>query len=79
MLSGDFFVNAVCLRIITPAYNLFVAQKALVLSEPYKTLRLRTVLFRLLGLPALIVRHARRLLLKLPRGHPRRAEFQALC
>jgi len=67
------------LRIITLAYNLFVALKTLTLPEPYKALRLKTILFRLLGLPALIVRHARRLLLKLPRGHPQLAQFQALC
>jgi hypothetical protein len=77
--SGDFFVNAVYLRIITLAYNLFVALKTLMLPEPYKTFRLKTFLFRLLGLPALIVHHARRLLLKLPRGHPQLAQFQALC
>ena len=50
-----------------------------VLPEPDKVLRLKTVLFRLLGLPALVVRHARRLLLNLPRGHPHLAQFQALC
>lgn len=77
--SGDFFVNAAYLRIITLAYNLFIALKTLMLPEPERTLRLKTVLFRLLGLPALIVHHARRLVLKLPRGHPRLAQFQALC
>jgi IS4 transposase len=77
--SGDFFVNATYLRIITLAYNLFVALKTLMLPEPYRALRLKTFLFRLLGLPALIVHHARRLLLKLPRGHPHGAQFQALC
>lgn len=52
---------------------------AATLPEADRVLRLKTVLFRLLGLPALVVRHARRLLLKLPRGHPHRAQFQALC
>ena len=77
--SGDFFVNAIYLRILTLAYNLFMALKTLLLPEADRVLRLKTVLFRLLGLPALVVRHARRLLLKLPRGHPHRAQFQALC
>ena len=77
--SGDFFVNAEYLRIITLAYNLFIALKTLMLPEPDRTLRLKTVLFRLLGLPALIVHHARRLGLKLPRDHPHLAQFQALC
>jgi hypothetical protein len=74
--SGDFFVNAIYLRIVTLAYNLLVALKSLVLPAPYKTLRLKTLLFRLLGLPALVTRHARRLWLKLPRGHPHRDAFQ---
>jgi len=77
--SGDFFVNAIYLRILTLAYNLFMALKTLLLPEADRVLRLKTVLFRLLGLPALVVRHARRLLLKLPRGHPHLAQFQALC
>jgi hypothetical protein len=75
--SGDFFVNAVYVRIITLAYNLFVVLKTVVLPQPYKLLRLKTLLFRLLGLPALVVYHARRLWLKLPRGHPHAAAFQA--
>jgi len=75
--SGDFFVNAVYFRIITLAYNLFVAWKTLVLAEPYRAARLKTLLFRVLGIPALVVRHARRLWLKLPRGHPHAAAFQA--
>ena len=75
--SGNFFVNAVYLRIITLAYNLFAALKALKLPEAYKPARLKTLLFRVLGLPALVVYHARRLWLKLPRGHPHAAAFQA--
>lgn len=75
--SGDFFVNAVYLRIISLAYNLFIALKTLVLPKPYKPARLKTLLFRLLGLPALVTYHARRLYLKLPRGHPHAAVFRA--
>ena len=77
--SGDFFVNAVYLRIITLAYNLFVALKTLALPASYKTARLKRLLFTLLGLPALVVHHARRLCLKLPRGHPGLIPFRALC
>ena len=73
--SGDFFVNAIYLRIMTLAYNLFIALKTLALPEAYKPLRLKTVLFRLLGVPAIVTRHARRLWLKLPRGHPCLAIF----
>jgi len=75
--SSDFFVNAVYLRLITLAYNLFIALKLIILPEPYKPLRLKTVLFRLLGIPALVIRHARRLHLKLPRGHPHAGAFAA--
>jgi len=68
--SGDFFVNAVYLRIMTLAYNLFIAMKALFLPEPYRKLRLKAIRYRLLTIPALVVRHARRIHLKIPRGHP---------
>ena len=74
--SGDFFVNAVYLRIMTLAYNLFVALKT-TLPEPYRNGRLKTLLFRLLGIPALVTYHARRVCLKLPRGHPHFEAFRA--
>ena len=74
--SGDFFVNAIYLRIMTLAYNLFVALKTL-LPEPYRKCRLKTLLFRLLRVPALVTYHARRLYLKLPRGHPHLPAFRA--
>lgn len=74
--SGDFFVNATYLRIITIAYNLFVALKTLALPDEYRPLQLKTLLFRLLRLPGVIAKHARRLYLKLPRGHPHRHAFE---
>lgn len=75
--SSDFFVNAVYLQLMLLAYNLFLALKHLGLPEAYKPLRLKTLRFRLLGIPALIRRHARRLWLKLPRGHPHADAFAA--
>ena len=75
--SGDFFVNAIYLRIITLAYNLFVALKQLKLPEDCRGLRLKALRFRLLGLPAMITRHARRICLRLPRGHPNIGLFAA--
>ena len=77
--SSDFFVNAVYLRIITLAYNLFRALKILVLPESYKTARLKRLLFTLLGLPALVVTHARKLCVKLARGHPGVKIFKESC
>lgn len=75
--SGDFFVNAVYLGIVILAYNLFQAFKLVVLPESYRPLRLKALLFRLLGIPALVTSHARRLWLKLPRGHPHATVFAA--
>jgi len=75
--SGDFFVNAVYLRLMTLAYNLFIALKTLVLPSDYKALRLKNLLYRVLGIPALITHHARRLWIKLPRGHPHASAFAA--
>ena len=77
--SGDYFVNATYLRIMTLAYNLFVALKRLALPESDRPLRLKTLRYRLLGVPALVLHHARRLHLKLPRGHPAFAQFQTIC
>lgn len=76
--SGDFFVNAVYLRIMTLAYNLFIAMKTLFLPEPYRKLRLKAMRFRLLTIPAIVVRHARRIHLKIPRGHPHRNALRQL-
>jgi len=77
--SGDFFVNAIYMRIMTLAYNLFIAFKLLALPDDWKPLRLKALMFRLLHIPALIVHHARSVLLKLPRGHPTFGLFRALC
>ena len=66
------------MRLMTLAYNLFIALKTLVLPETYRPLRLKTLLFRLLAIPAVVTRHARRLWLKLPRGHPHAAAFAAV-
>jgi len=60
----------VYLRLMTLAYNLFIALKLLVLPADFRTLRLKTLLFRLLGIPALVMRHARRVWLKLPAAIP---------
>lgn len=73
--SGDFFVNAVYMRLMTLAYTLLVALKTLVRPASFGRLRLKALLFRLLGLPALVVKHAGYLWLKLPRGHPHLALF----
>jgi hypothetical protein len=68
--SGDFFVNAVYLRIMTLSFNLIASLKTTVLPESWSRHTLKTLRFRLLGVPALVVRHARRLHLRLSRRWP---------
>ncbi len=75
--SGDFEVNAAYFRIGTLAYNLISALKWLKLDASWRPLTMKTLRFRLLALPALVVRHARRLWLHLPRSHPHLAAFRA--
>jgi len=74
--SADFGVNAAWLRIGTLAYNLFCALKRLRLGESWRYRTIKTVRFRLLVLPALLVHHARQWWLRLPRGHPHLQTFR---
>lgn len=75
--SGDFAVNAAWFRIGMLAYNLLAALKHLKLDESWRYLTVKTVRFRLLRIPALVVRHARTLWLRAPRGHPHLAALRA--
>ena len=75
--SGEFAVNAVWFRIGTLAYNLIAALKHLKLDESWRYLTIKTIRFRLLRIPALVVRHARTLWLRAPRGHPYLATLRA--
>lgn len=68
--SADFFVNALYFRIQTLGYNLISALKLIKLPANWKNLTLKTLRFRLLAIPALVVKHARRLWLKINRTHP---------
>jgi len=68
--SADFDVNAAFFRIMTLAWNLLAALKHFVLDESWRYLTLKTIRFRLLAMPALVIKHARQLWLKLPRGRP---------
>ena len=75
--SADFGVNAAYFRIGTLAYNLVSALKHLKLAESWRYLTIKTIRFRLLAIPALVVRHARELWLRAPRGHPHLATLRA--
>lgn len=68
--SADFFVNALYFRIQTLGYNLFSALKRVRLPASWWMLTLKTVRFRLLAIPALVVRHARSLWIKIHHTHP---------
>ena len=68
--SADFFVNALYFRIQTLGYNLVSAFKRLQLPTTWHAFTLKTLRFRLLAIPALVVKHARTLWLKINRDHP---------
>jgi hypothetical protein len=68
--SGSFFVNAVYLRIITLAFNLIASLKKTVLPKSWAAHTLKKLRFRLLGVPALVARHARQLQLRLAKHWP---------
>jgi len=68
--SADFFVNALYFRIQTLGYNLISALKLIKLPANWQTLTLKTLRFRLLAIPALVVKHARGLWLKINHAHP---------
>lgn len=68
--SGDFFVNAVYLRIMTLAFNLIASFKRSVLPTSWALHTLKTLRFRLLNIPGIVVRHARQLYLRISRHWP---------
>ena len=68
--SAGFFVNALYLRIQTLGYNLISALKRIKLPESWRPFTLKTLRFRLIAIPALVVKHARGLWLKINRAHP---------
>jgi hypothetical protein len=68
--SGDFFVNAVYLRIMTLAFNLIASFKRYVLPASWSHHTLKTLRFRLLSVPAVVVRHARQLCVRISRHRP---------
>ena len=52
------------------SFNLNPAMKRLVLGEQWSSRRLKAVRFVLITLPGRVLRHARRLIIRLARGHP---------
>ena len=68
--SRLFGANAAWWAIGVLAFNLNSAMKRLVLGGQWVGKRLKAVRFALIALPGRVVRHARRLIIRLARGHP---------
>ena len=68
--SGLFGANAAWWAIMVLAHNLNQVMKRLVLGPEWVAKRMKALRFALISLPARVIRHARRLILRLPDGHP---------
>ena len=68
--SGLFGSNAAWWAMAVLAFNLNSTMKRLVLGEQWVSRRLKAVHFALIALPGRVVSHARRLIIRLARGHP---------
>lgn len=66
--SGLFGANAAWWALTTLAHNLNTAMKRLALGEDWTTKRMKALRFHLIGLPGRVVRHARRLIIRLGTG-----------
>ena len=65
-----FGANAAWWAMAVLAFNLNSALKRLILGGQWVNKRLKAVRFALIALPRRVVRRARRLIIRLPRGHP---------
>ncbi len=70
MPSRLFGANATWWAITVLSFNLNSGMKRLVLGREWVSRRLKAVRFTLIALPGRVVRHARRLIIRLARGHP---------
>lgn len=68
--SGKFGANAAWWAIAVLAFNLNSAMKQLVLGQEWVSKRLKAVRFGIICVAGRAVRHARRLTIRLARGHP---------
>ena len=68
--SRLFGANAAWWAIAVLAFNLSSAMKRLVLGGQWVSRRLKAVRFALIALPGRVMRHARRLIIRLSRDHP---------
>ncbi len=63
--SGEFGANAMWFALGVFVYNMFVLQKEHLLPEEYRTRTIGTLRWSLIGIAGKVVRHGRRLVLKL--------------
>ena len=68
--SGKFGANAAWWAIVVLAFNLNSMMKRLVLGGEWVSRRLKAVRFGVICIAGRVVRHARRLIIRLARGHP---------
>lgn len=68
--SGRFGANAAWWALAILAHNLNAIMKRLVLGPAWAAKRMKALRFAVIALPARVIRHARRLILRLPADHP---------
>ncbi len=68
--SWNFGANAAWWAVMILAFNLNAAMKRLVLGGEWAEKRLKAIRFALIHLPGRVIRHARRLVIRLSAGHP---------
>ena len=73
---GQLFANAAFFQIGLLAYNLVQTFKRFALPEGWKTFCIKNLRFRLLCQAAIVVRHARRIVLKLSAAFPNFGVFE---
>ena len=66
----DFGANAAWWGIMILALNLNAAMKNLVLEESWSSKRMKAIRFSLINLLGRVIEHARRLLIRVTKGHP---------
>jgi hypothetical protein len=73
---GQLLANAAYFQIVLLAHNLVQTFKRFALPQSWRTFCIKNLRFRLLCQAAIVVRHARRLILKLPEAFPFFREFE---
>jgi hypothetical protein len=74
--SGRFESNAAYFALVLLAYNLVVALRRLALPPSFWTATIKTLRFHFIHIAALVVRHARRLIVKLADGYRHLSVFR---